>query len=233
MTTHDPAPSRTAAGSGLRPVIVGLLTDLGVPIAVYYLLRALGVEPYQAMLGGTVAAGLRLAWVAVRSRRFDGIAALLAAMFAFGLVLSLVSGDPRFLLAKDSAMTGLAGLVFLGSAVAGRPAIYALHRRMVARTPQARAATERLWATTPPFRRIMTAMTVVWGVGLLAESAIRVALVYLLDLDVAVAASGLLQVVALVTLLGYTMIARRRAVRRADRIDHPAPATVAAPVLLR
>lgn len=219
MTTHTPVQAGTArpAGTGLRPLIIGLVADLGIPTAAYYLLRLLGVDPYLAMLGGTVAAGLRLAWVAVRERRLDGIAAFLAALFAVGLVLSLLSGDPRFLLAKDSALTGVAALIFLGSAVAGRPVVFALHRRMVARTPRARAEADRLWATVPPFRRTMTAMTVVWGLGLLTESVARVVIVYLADLDVAVAASTLLQVAALVLLIGYTIITRRLALRRAHR----------------
>jgi hypothetical protein len=213
-----PTTTRTAPAAGLRPLIVGLVADLGIPITAYYLLRLVGVDSYLAMLGAGVAAGLRMAWVAVRERRFDGIAAFLAAMFAAGLALSLLSGDPRFLLAKDSGMSALIALIFLGSVVVGRPVIFALHRRMVARTPEARAEADRLWATVPPFRRVMTAMTLVWGFGLLAESVARVVIVYLVDFDVAVAVSTLLQVAALVLLLGYTIVTRRRALRRARRV---------------
>lgn len=213
-----PTTTRTAPAAGLRPLIVGLVADLGIPITAYYLLRLVGVDSYLAMLGAGVAAGLRMAWVAVRERRFDGIAAFLAAMFAAGLALSLLSGDPRFLLAKDSGMSALIALIFLGSVVVGRPVIFALHRRMVARTPEARAEADRLWATVPPFRRVMTAMTLVWGFGLLAESVARVMIVYLVDFDVAVAVSTLLQVAALVLLLGYTIVTRRRALRRARRV---------------
>lgn len=214
----QPQPHAAEQGGGLRTVILGLAADIGIPVAVYYLLRSLGVDSYVAMLGGAAVAGLRLAWVTLRTRRFDGVAAFVTAIFAVGLVSSLLSGDERFLLAKDSGMTGIAGLIFLGSAVAGRPLIYTLHRRTQARSPEALAESERLWATVPLFRRTMTVMTVVWGVGLLAESAARVAVVYTLDFDTAVGASILLQVGALVLLFAYSAVARRRARRRGERV---------------
>jgi len=73
-----------------------MLLDVGLPLLAYYGLHALGVSDYRALLAGTVVAGLRVAFVALRNRRLDGFAGVLMAMFAIGLALSFVTGDARF-----------------------------------------------------------------------------------------------------------------------------------------
>lgn len=201
--------------TGLGETVSMLLWDVGLSIGVYYVLRALGTSVNAAMLGATAAAALRVAYVALLPRKFDAFAAFMLSVWGIGLLLSFVSGDARFILAKDSVPTGLAGLIFLGTAVARQPMIFTVVRRTQGRTPRARAELDRRWAAEPAFRRTLTVMTCVWGVGLLAEAVIRIPMIYLLPVDAATGLSGLMQAGTFVLLTLYTVVHRRLATRRA------------------
>lgn len=206
---------RPAFGGGFLSMIAPLVWDIGPAVGAYYLLRALGVDTYLAMLGGTAAAGPRVAYVAVRRRRFDGFAAFMVAVFAAGLVLSLIGGDARFMLVKDSALTGVAGLFFLGSVVARRPMVFGMLVRIEGRTPERLAELRHRWETAAGFRRTLMIMTAVWGVGLLIDAGARIPLIYLLPVDTATALSGLLQLACIGLLIAFTIIYRGHRERRA------------------
>jgi intracellular septation protein A len=192
-----------------EPPTVGLirmmLLDVGLPLLAYYGLHALGVSDYRALLAGTVVAGLRVAFVALRNRKLDGFAGFLMAMFAIGLALSLVTGDARFMLAKDSVGSAVAGLIFLGTCVVGRPMPFYAAQRFSATTSEKRAWWNTMWQTTPAFRRGFRVMSVVWGVGLLTEAAVRVQLIYVLPIHVMVGLSTVLQVAAFTLLMTWTV----------------------------
>jgi hypothetical protein len=196
-------------------VIALLLWDAGLPLAAYYGLRLAGRSEQVALLAGAVLAALRIGWVAARHRRFDGFAALLTAVLAVGLVLSFVAGDPRFLLVKESFGTAAAALVLLVTARRNPLVLVAVRAGSSAGK---RAAVDRLCAEVPEFRRAFTRMSVVWGTALLAESALRVPLVYLLPADV-MAGVGVVLLLAVIGLLsGWTAwYAGRVQARHANR----------------
>jgi hypothetical protein len=186
-------------------MVVGLLLDLVFPVVTYYALRALAVDPWMALLGGALAAKLRVLYVAARWRVFDAFAAFWMTVYAVSLIASFVSGDARFLLVKDSFATAVAGLFFLGSCVAGRPLVYYSVRRMLAAQPERAARMEGMWAASPSYRRVFRVMSVVWGAGLLAEALARVPLVYLLPTDVMAGLSSLMFASAMLLLLAWNI----------------------------
>ncbi|GAB1512049.1 VC0807 family protein [Actinophytocola sp. KF-1] len=176
-------------------MIALLLWDAGLPLAAYYGMRLAGQTEQVALLAGAVLAALRIGWVAARHRRFDGIAALLTAVLAVGLVLSFVSGDARFILVKESFGTGAAALVLLATARSNPLILVAVRAGASA---EKRAEIDR----EPAYRRAFVLMSVVWGIALLAEAVLRVPLVYLLSPDVMAGLSVflLLAVVGLLSL---------------------------------
>ena len=208
--TADPLTVPAPTGSRLGP-LVGLAWDVGLPLVTYYALHALGVSDWTALLAATGAAGLRLVWVAVRSRRITWFGALMFAVFGIGLALALVGGDPRFLLVKDSFTTGGVGLVFLASLLGTRPLTFSAYR---AWQPAEAAELDAVWDDEPGVRHTFRVSAVVWGLGLLAEAGLRLPLIYVLPLDVAVGASTALQVVAFVLLGGWNAVYAVRAQKR-------------------
>jgi hypothetical protein len=84
--------------------------DIGAPIAVYYLLHGLGVANLLALGAGALLPGIGVAWTLITKRRADGVALLVLATIVASIGLSLLTRQPRFLLAKDGLITGLWGL---------------------------------------------------------------------------------------------------------------------------
>jgi hypothetical protein len=182
-------------------VIALLLWDAGLPLAAYYGLRLAGQSETVALLAGAVLAALRIGWVAARHRKFDGVAALLTAVLAVGLVLSSVSGDARFLLVKESFGTAAAAVVLLVTARRDPLILVAVR---AGSNEQKRAEIDRLCAHVPEFRRSFVLMSVVWGIALLAEAALRVPLVYLLSADVVAGLSVVLLLAVIGLLSAWT-----------------------------
>ncbi len=218
--TVDPIPQSSPAGTVeeidvprwwafVRPVV----WDAGLPTAAYYVTRHVGGGAFASLLAGTAVAGMRVGYVAVRGRSLDAVAAFLLAVFGIGLALSFLTGSPRFLLAKDSFPTAVAGLIFLGTCIVGRPLSYAWGRRMIARTPQKQRRWDSMWDTEPAFRRVLYIVSLAWGCGLLLEAAIRLPLVYLLPIDAMAGLSSAVSVVAIAILATWTVWYARRAQR--------------------
>lgn len=175
----------------------GLLLDVGAPLVAYYALRLLGATDWVALLVATLVAGVRLVWVAVRTRQVTWFAALMLAVFGLGLVLAFVDGDPRFLLVTDSFTTALVGLVFLASLLGAKPLTLSAFQTS---QPHKAREMEEFYRTLPPVRRTFRVSAVAWGVGLLLLSIVRIPLIYLLPLDVMVGLSTGLLVAVIVGL---------------------------------
>jgi hypothetical protein len=192
----------------VRRLVGSMFWDVGLAVVCYYGARALGFDEYIALLTGTLVSAARLVWVAMRDRRLDPFAMFLLVLFGAGLGLAFVTGDARFLLAKDSATSGLAGLTILISCLVRRPLIFYAAQRLVGATKAAQLRAK--WATEPGMRRHFYTLSLVWGGGLLAEALLRVPLAYLLPLDVAVGASNVLLGAAFGLLILFTVRFNKR-----------------------
>ncbi|WP_177231259.1 VC0807 family protein [Amycolatopsis saalfeldensis] len=215
VETTETAVGHTEAKAGgplrnpaAKTMLKGLFWDFGPALIAYFAAQLFGASTYAALLAATLVSGVRVVWVAVRQRRLDPFALFLLIMFGVGLVLTFVTGDVRFMLAKDSATSAVSGLVLVGSCLIGRPLVYHAAKRMAAsagREPEfaATARTPQMWQR---WRRI----SLVWGFGLLAESALRIVGIYVLPLTVAADLSQVLQVVVLVALGFWTFRSTKR-----------------------
>lgn len=204
----------------------GLLWDVGLPLAGYYGLHALGASDWVALLVATLAAGVRLVWVAVRARQVTWFAAVMLGVFGLGLALAFVGGDPRFLLVKDSFGTALVGLVFLASLVAGKPLTLSAFQTW---QPRGAQEMEEFYRTLPPIRSMFRRSAVVWGVGLLLEATLRIPLIYLLPIEVMVGLSTAMMVTTIVGLSIWNAWYGRRAGAKArawaaEHLDDERPA---------
>lgn len=187
----------------ITQLLRGLAWDVGAPVVAYYMLHLLGASDWVALLASTLVAALRIGWVAVRRRSLNLFATVMLIVFGLGLILSFVSGDPRFLLLKDSFVTGAVGLTFLATVLVGdRPLTLAAQQSW---SPAEADALAEEYRTDADVRRGYRFTSSVWGVGLLAEAAIRVPLVYLLPIDVMVGVSTAMLVVAIVGLSVWTV----------------------------
>lgn len=200
---------------------IGLITveaciNFGLPLLIYDRLA-----PHSGDVVALMASSLPpLLWSLaefVRRRRIDALSMLVLAGIALSVLAMLGGGSVRFLQLRENLVSALIGLLFLGSAAIGRPLIYQLGRAGLARKSPAEVAAFEAKRDLPRFRRVMTIMTLVWGVGLLASSALACALVFALSIHDYMIVSPFVGYGSLGALGLWTMWYRRRAERRAAR----------------
>jgi hypothetical protein len=208
-----------------RGLVVGLVGDLGLPAAGYYAGHALGLDTVPALAVGGLLALLRIGFVAIRGRRFDGLAALVAGSFLLLLGITLLTGDARVLLAREPIMIAVLGIVLLGSCLLGRPFVYTLALRAVADDPAKRQAMADRWRAEPLTRKHFTVLSAVFGAVLTVESAIGLALVFLLPADVVVSATTAVHLGAIALVVCWALWYRNRRTRARQAAGRPAQHT--------
>ena len=163
--------------SQIAAIAIEGLVNFLVPYLIY--VRA---EPRIGDVHALLAASLPpIVWSLVefaRRRRVDAISMMVLAGIVLSLLAFIGGGSVRFLQLRENLVTGLIALVFLGSAAIGRPLIYQLARAGQQRASREAVAKFEAMRNDVRFKRSMMVMTVVWGVGLLAQTAVACALVY-------------------------------------------------------
>jgi hypothetical protein len=110
----------------------------------------------------------------VRFRRVDALSVMVVAGIVLSVAAMALGGSPRMLLLRESLVSGAVGVVFLLSLPMRRPLIFYLARATVAREMAGGAERfETLWRERPALVSAMRLMTLVWGVGLTGETALR------------------------------------------------------------
>jgi hypothetical protein len=110
----------------------------------------------------------------VRFRRVDALSVMVVAGIVLSVAAMALGGSPRMLLLRESLVSGAVGVVFLLSLPMRRPLIFYLARATVAREMEGGAERfETLWRERPALVSAMRLMTLVWGVGLTGETALR------------------------------------------------------------
>ncbi len=189
-------PSRVRVRKGRQLLL--LVVDAGLPVGLYYVLRAAGCDVYLSLILSSVppviSAGVQLA----RERRLDGLATFIAAVMLLSLGMSLINGSTRFLLAKEGYTTFLGGLWYLVSVRARRPLVFHGARPLLeGRFRSDGTSWDVLWEREPQFRRIWRVATVIWAVALLIDGVVRVTMAYTLPVDQVPALGALLWPVTL------------------------------------
>lgn len=156
-----------------------------------------------------------------RSRRIDAISILVLGGIALSLAGFALGGSPKLLLLRESLITGLIGLVFVGSALIGRPLIYVLARASLSRrSPEDRNEFEEE-SEKPEFRRVMTVMTIVWGLGLVVETGVRTVLVFSLPVGRFLIFGPVVGYATIGLLMLWTFLYVRRAEQQEAARDEP------------
>jgi hypothetical protein len=160
-----------------------VLVNLALPYLIYSL-----AQPRLGDANALIASsGPPILWMVVefaRHRRIDALSVVVLLGLALSLIAFLGGGSVQFLQLRERLVTVIIGAVFLGSAAIGRPLMYELVRAFLARANDPELQRVESLRNNSFFKAGMTIMTVVWGVGLLADAAVSIALVYLLPIRI-------------------------------------------------
>lgn len=190
--------------------LIRLALDLGISPLAYYGCVLGGVPTLRSLLTATAVAGVWLVAVTVHDRKADALAVFMLGMYGVMAALAAVTSDPRLLLTRDPLTSGLAGLIFLGSCVKGKPATaYLAHKLHGERPVDGRRAL-----------RTHLVETAVLGAGLTAEALLRLVLVFTLPLSSSATVVPPLEFAVLLPLVAWVTWHRRRA-RAADGGSRP------------
>jgi hypothetical protein len=195
MTTNTAA-QRQSKKNSFAPLIM----DVAVPVGSYYLFKnGFGTSTLMALGLSSVLPAARTLWGVIKERKVNGLAALILFVNVVGLLLSLVAGDPRLMLAKGSAIGSTIGIGILLSVALGKPMMTAVMKPWLVKGDAVRgAAFARLQSRSPAFQRAERVFSLVWGVILLAECMLRVAGAYTLPVDTMVWVDSVITVVSLI-----------------------------------
>jgi hypothetical protein len=203
VTSQEDRPAEVDTAPGRTHPLRTMLIDFVAPIALYYGIRAMGGGVWLALVvGGAVPAISTVAGVLVR-RRVDTAGLVMVAALTASTALSLITGSPRALLARDGLVTaGWAAYMYL-SLLGRRPITFTVSRPVLegrrVYDPSARRLAkpsgqswDDLWERLPRFRRIWRICTVIWGTATLADAVIRVVIALALPIGVVPAVNAAL-----------------------------------------
>jgi len=207
MGTTPAPPNPPRAAHALRPMVTGIFA----PVALYYSIRAADGSVWLALTAGAVVPAVSALAGMLRRRRADAMSLVMLAALAVTAALSLVTGSPRALLARDGLVTAAWAAFMYASLLAQRPVTFTESRPLLEGRrvfdPTARAwvrpsaqSWDRLWQQVPRFRQIWRACTVIWGTAILADAVIRVIIAYTLPVGTVPALGGALWPVTFVAL---------------------------------
>lgn len=186
-------------GNPLLKSLMPLIVDAGIPMASYYILSdGFGLSTVAALGWSSVVPALRTVWGLVRSRSVNGLALLILIVNVVGLATTAVVGDARLMMAKDSGVSSVVGIVILLSVRTPRPLMTAGLKPWVTKGSAAGdAAWDRLMAESEPFRRAERRFSAIWGSALLIECVAKVVGAYTLPVHTMVWLGTVLTIVAI------------------------------------
>ncbi len=200
----SPAPTSTRSRV-IRQIATSILAGGVAPYVVYQVAHPHLGEVQSLLLGGVIPALVEIVSF-VRHRRLDPMTTLSLAAMAVSVVLALTGGGPRVVLIKESFVTGAVGLGFLATLLAKRPALYYLGRQLSAGdVPEQVAAFEAKFEASAGMRKTLRTMTAVWGVALIADLLLRLAVVFTLTTEQALIAGPVVFYSIILALIAWTV----------------------------
>jgi hypothetical protein len=200
----------------LRPDFRGLLRSIVISIVLPAIVVQILIRVRVPLIDALAIAAIFPLGAAIRAwtRGIVDVIAIIGLLFiVVGVATSFVSADPRYALVAGSLGSAIFGGACLLSLLAPRPAIFVIAKG--AGGAEAGATFDRLWEERPAYRASMRLITAVWGVALLAEAVLRVALAYVLDPKLTAILSPALDAAALIALILWTIVYVRNARKRA------------------
>ncbi|KAF8974938.1 hypothetical protein BGZ52_009426, partial [Haplosporangium bisporale] len=124
-----------------RMLAISMFFDIVLPVILYYTLKS-HISVLAALLISSAPPAINCIVKFYIYRKVDPIGVLIIIGFVLSAILSVIDGNPRLLLLRDSFVTGITGLIFIGSLIPikirtfqNRPLTYGVSAQMMAAAP--------------------------------------------------------------------------------------------------
>jgi hypothetical protein len=209
-TTQQIAAGQTAKPTKVQSPLGSLLSlvmDIGLPLGTYYLLKnAFGVDVITALIVSGLVPAVRTIWTTVRAGKPDQFALAVLIVTVVSIPITLLTGSPTFMLAKEGLGTGTLGIYIGVMALRRQPVMTAAFKPFIANSVKKAAAWDELMVGSATFRASLVRANLVWAIGFVIEVAVRLLIVFTLPFDTAVWATNIPLYVAIV---GCSVVQRR------------------------
>lgn len=158
-----------------------LLVDITAPLIIYYVLHSLGTSDVVALTTAAVPPVIGAFYSAIRYRQISPINLTVLVTMTVGVLVGLVTNNPRTLLVRGAWLSAPVGLGTLASLRFSQPLCYQATRALL---PHRAEVMDTLWESNPQFRRTFRTITILWGIVLLVDSGLRVVMAYTLPISV-------------------------------------------------
>ncbi|KAI8967096.1 hypothetical protein BDF20DRAFT_908537 [Mycotypha africana] len=215
------------------PMLVMLFINVGLSLAIFYVAKR-----WLSVLVALILSGmpplLRVLYVFYKRRKFDILGILFVASFTISAVVSVISGDARLALLRDSATTGIISVLFFLTLIPprtrwfyNRPLVFLMYSQMTENVAPKKWTDEEgglhsmsthewVWAYFPLFRIYCYLLSGLWGFVLMGEFISKVIMIEAtqLDVDRIVLYGQIIVIVVTVTMTVGTVIASRLMTKR-------------------
>jgi intracellular septation protein A len=176
-----------------------LVLDIGIPLASYYALREVfGMSLVMSLALSSVVPAIRSLSEFVRLRKLNALAVLMVAVNMAGIMTSVMIGDARLMMAKDSVISSVVGIGILMSVWRGKPMMTVGLKPFLTKGSAAKlAAWDELSVSSRRFSSLERRYSAIWGIALLADCAARVVGAYMLPVATMVWLSTLMVIGAI------------------------------------
>lgn len=172
-----------------------LVGNVLLPYLIYVILGNNGFSVITALTVSAMPPVVLTVFTALRKHKLDMIGMLSLATIVIAIGVSMLSGNPRFVLAKDGLIPLVLGSAMLGSLLLGKPLIFHVIRTVFAAdNPAVRDRLDRAWAH-PGYRREVRNYTALSGAVLLIMVTIQVTCAFTLPIGFAIPMLSVLQIV--------------------------------------
>ncbi|CAO3598844.1 unnamed protein product [Absidia cylindrospora] len=177
-------------------ISVGLLIfiDVGLPLAIYYVLKMYVSQLIALILSG-IPPFINVIVKFIRKRKIDALGCIFVFSYVLSGILSIISGDVRLALLRDSTVTCVVSCAFLITLIPiktrwfkSKPLTFIIAQSFVSELPpirwidrngetQEKPLLNFLWRHSPAFRWHNITMTALWGICLMGEFIAKVLMI--------------------------------------------------------
>jgi hypothetical protein len=209
--------TNTAAAPPGKNPFVGYFFDIVAPFLAYFVVHWFGAHALWALTAGGLVAGASTIINSIRRKGLDAVGVLVVIELLASITLLLVLRDPRLLLIRPSFYTGIASIYLIFSVCAGHPLSFDGARPMAAKGGSARlAGYNQAWKNSAEFRRTHNIVTLGFAAAFLADSVLRIVIVYRFPLERSAWLSNVPHVAAIVLVVASSALAGRTFKRIVD-----------------
>jgi len=202
-----------------RYIFIVSLVNLIAPLVVYHLMLY-KYSSFTSLLTATCIPLVDNFYHIIKDRKADAFGLLMLVGFILSLIALLLEGDEKIILMRESFVTGIMGLIFIGSLFLSKPIIYYVAIRFSLNEKEnSKKVFEQNWEI-PYGRFVFRLITAVWGFALVGEATIRVLLITRLSISAFLVISQLLFYFVIGATIVWTIFYRRYAKNQLDHIKN-------------